>query len=192
MRRQDQFPAQPSDLGRTLAIMRRDIAERAAGLVPRLRRAAGTTAATLGTSWSWYDRSGSEVLAEDATAWGLRRPWLPIPMTSPVTFVNTSWSTVFRGTWQVQHPVILAEFSLTAPGATTCQARLMLDTGGTPVQLGSTLTASAADAAASFTVDPTAHGLAFGQSGSLLLQVQRTAGTGTCTVWNKGLWARQS
>jgi hypothetical protein len=68
----------------------------------------------------------------------------------------------------------------------------MLEVDGVQTQLGSTLTASAADATASFTADPVAHGLAFGQAGVLLLQVQRTAGAGTCTVWVQGLWGRQS
>ncbi|MFD5509032.1 hypothetical protein ACFWIB_14815 [Streptomyces sp. NPDC127051] len=193
MRRQDQFPGQLSDVGRTLAKVRRELAERAANLVPRLRRTDGTTAATLGTTWAWHDRSGNEIASEDTDAWGLGRPWLPIPMAPGLTFTNGSWSTVYRGTWQAQNPVVFAEFSLSAPATTTCQARLLIETDdGVQVQLGSTLTASAADAAASFTADPIAHGLSFGQAASLLLQVQRTAGAGTCTVWSKGLWGRQS
>jgi hypothetical protein len=150
------------------------------------------TASAAPQSVTVYDTAGNAVLKDDTTAWGLARPWIPVPVSSALTFTSASWTTLYRGTWQVQHPVVFAEFSLTAPASTTCQARLMLDTGGTPVQLGPTLTASATDAVASFTVDPVAHGLTFGQAGTLLLQVQRTAGTGTCTVWNKGLWARQS
>ena len=192
MRRQDQFPGQLSDVGRTLARVRRELAERAANLVPRLRRTDGTTAATLGDTWAWHDRSGNELVAEDADTWGLGRPWLPIPMAPGLTFTHASWTTAYRGTWQAQNPALLAEFSLSAPATTTCQARLMLEVGGVQVQLGSTLTASAADATASFTVDPVTHGLAFGQAPSLLLQVQRTAGAGTCTVWIQGLWGTQS
>ena len=192
MRRQDQFPGQLSDVGRTLAKVRRELAERAANLVPRLRRTDGTTAATLGSTWAWHDRSGNEIFSEDADAWGLGRPWLPIPMTPSLSFTNGSWSTVYRGTWQAQNPVIFSEFSLSAPATTTCQARLLIEIDGVQTQLGSTLTASAADASASFTADPIAHGLSFGQVGSLLLQVQRTAGAGTCTVWVQGLWGSQS
>ena len=192
MRRQDQFPGQLSDVGRTLARVRRELDERAANLVRRLRRSDGTTAATLGSTWAWHDRSGNEIIAEDADTWGLGRPWLPIPMMPGLTFTNASWTTVYRGTWQAQNPAIFAEFSLSAPATTTCQARLMLEMSGVQTQLGSTLTASAADATASFTVTPVTHALSFGQACSLLLQVQRTAGAGTCTVWVQGLWGSQS
>ncbi|MEW1803193.1 hypothetical protein ACIGO7_35255 [Streptomyces virginiae] len=193
MRRQDQFPGQLSDVGRTLAAVRRELRERAANFVPRLRRSDNTTAATLGTTWAWHDRSGNEVVAEDADAWGLGRPWLPIPMTPALTFTATSWTTMYRGTWQVQNPVILAEYSVAAPASTVAQARLVLDVGGTITQLGSTTTATAGtEVSASFTVDPIGHGLAHGNAGSLYIQVQRTSGTGTCTVSNWGLWSRSS
>lgn len=192
MRRQDQFPGQLNDVGRTLAAVRREMTDRAANLVRGLRRSDNTTAATLGSTWAWHDRSGNEILSEDADAWGLGRPWLPIPMTPGTAFTHASWTNVYRGTWQAQNPSILAEFSLSAPATTTCQARLLLEVDGVQTQLGSTLTASAADATASFTADPVAHGLAFGQVGVLLLQVQRTAGAGTCTIWVHGLWGSQS
>ncbi|MFE6868297.1 hypothetical protein ACFVFS_17245 [Kitasatospora sp. NPDC057692] len=165
--------------------------------VARLYRTNGTIALAVATTGpgqqtaTVYDAAGNPVLRDD-TVWGLARPWIPIPMAAAVTFTATSWTTVQRGTWHAHHPVVAAEYTLSAPASTTCQARLMLDTGGTPVQLGTTLTAVATDAAASFTADPAAHGLTYGQSGTLLLQVQRTVGTGTCTVWHKGLWARQS
>ncbi|MGW6703620.1 hypothetical protein ACWGDE_01820 [Streptomyces sp. NPDC054956] len=192
MRRQDQFPSQLSDVGRTLAGVRRELAERAANLMPRLRRSDGTTAATIGDTWAWHDRSGNTILSEDANTWGLGRPWLPIPMTPSISFTATSWTSVYRGTWHAQNPTIFAEYTLSAPSTTTCQARLMLEVGTVQVQLGSTLTASAAEVAASYTVDAVAHGLSFGQNGLLFLQVQRTAGAGTCTLWSHGLWGRQS
>ncbi|GAA1406293.1 hypothetical protein GCM10009639_54020 [Kitasatospora putterlickiae] len=138
-----------------------------------------------------YDGAGHPVLGDDRV-WGLARPWVPIPLASALTFTSAAWTTIHRGTWHAHHPVVAAEYSLSAPTTTTCQARLMLDTGGPLVQLGPTLIAVATDAVANFTADPAAHGLTYGQSGTLLLQVQRTAGTGTCTLWHKGLWARQS
>ncbi|MEU3665739.1 hypothetical protein [Streptomyces virginiae] len=193
MRRQDQFPGQLNDVGRTLAAVRREMTERAANLVRGLRRSDDTTAATLGSTWSWYDRSGNEIVSEDPDTFGLGRPWLPIPMSPALTFTAASWTTMYRGTWQVQNPIIFAEYSVAAPATTVAQARLVLDVGGTITQLGSTTTATAGtEVSASFTVDPIAHGLAHGDAGSLYIQVQRTSGAGTCTVSNWGLWSRSS
>ncbi|MEW2415281.1 hypothetical protein AB0953_16420 [Streptomyces sp. NPDC046866] len=173
--------------------MRRELAERAANLIPWLRRSDGTAAARLGSTWAWYDLAGSEILSEDTSTWGLRRPWLPIPMAATaLTFTAGTWTTMYRGTWQVQNPVIFAEYSVAAPASTVAQARLVLDVGGTVTQLGSTTTASGTEVAASFTVDPIEHGLAHGDAGSLYIQVQRTSGAGTCTVSCFGLWSRSS
>jgi hypothetical protein len=99
--RRDQLPGGPSGLARTVAQLQREVRERAAQLLPFLRRADSTVAASLGTSWSWYDQHGETVVAEDAVAGGgLALPYLPI-MFAPARFGD--WQTCTSGTFEDIH-----------------------------------------------------------------------------------------
>ncbi|MFB7671687.1 hypothetical protein ACFC26_09740 [Kitasatospora purpeofusca] len=100
MRRQDHFPPRPSDVGRTLSAVQRELRERAANLMPRLRRADGTTAATLGTSWAWLDGLGNPVVAEDSITGGLARPYLQLGF-APARY--TDWLATTSGVFEDIH-----------------------------------------------------------------------------------------
>ncbi|MFD7413539.1 hypothetical protein [Kitasatospora purpeofusca] len=137
------------------------------------------------------DKNGNTIFSDDIVTGGLGRPFLPIPLAAGVNFDYTAWTTTHVGQWSVQHPVLAASFSVFAPVGSTAQARLMINFSGSPVQLGSTITASGGNETfANLTLSPADHGRSFGQVASLLLQVQRTAGASPCTVWNQGFYGR--
>lgn len=141
---------------------------------------------------SIYDRHGEMVVADDVTNWGLAGPWIPIPMSAGVPFTWATWASTHVGLWRAQNPLLDAEYSVFAPSGSTAQARLMINIGGTLTQLGSTISASGGETFASYAVDPSTHGLTHNAWGSLVLQTQRTVGTGTCTAWVQGMYGRQS
>jgi hypothetical protein len=134
------------------------------------------------------DKNGNVVVSDDVVNGGLGRPYLPVPMQPGVDFTDATWRHTHVGWWHVQHPNLTTNFSVFAPGGTTAQARLVKNVAGAITQLGSTITATGGETFGNFTLTPADHGGAFGTWVYLMIQVQRTAGTGTCTSWNGGMY----
>jgi hypothetical protein len=139
--RRDQLPAGADGIGRAIADLQRQVRERAAQLIPLLRRADGTLAAQLSAAWSWLDKAGNTLVAEDTVAGaGLARPWVAY---SPPTDDNpanwprtaaTSWTTIARSRGITQHPKVKVRASMTTDSGTSGQVRLCVN--GTPVATG--------------------------------------------------------
>ncbi|MFD9603328.1 hypothetical protein [Streptomyces sp. NPDC059970] len=128
-------------------------------------------------AWTFYDRTGNTVLAEDtASGDGLARPWLPL--NPPVSTDSSTWprgtaanfaaiSSAWNTKWQPQ----LRVFGLTAVvGAATGEVRLAI--GGTP--WGPTVTAGA-----SIDYTGTLPDTPIGSLFQLEVQARRLTGTGS-------------
>lgn len=128
-------------IGRRLATLESKVRERAAQLTAYLRRADGSLAAQLSSAWSWLDKAGNQLVAEDAIAGsGLARPW--IAYTAPVddNYLNwprtgaASWTTIARSRGIVQHPKLKIRTSMATDGTAAGQIRLCVN--GSPIATG--------------------------------------------------------
>jgi hypothetical protein len=154
-----------------------------------LRREDGTQALSIyanpaiqGTdnqSWSWWDRSGNTVLAEDTPSGvGLALPYLPIGFaparyTDWLATTSATYEDVHRATIKKQQPMAYIVVGHTADASgTTGQIQLTINgvAYGTPTAVGFTL--------ASVTIGPFALPGNFNSQVELRVQAQRTAGTG--------------
>lgn len=163
-----------------------------------LRRDDGTLAIGVSGQGADYDdmvrvfsRDGHTIVMDDAWADGfLGRPWIPIPMTPGVSFTHTTWATTHSGIWWRQHAVLDVDLSVYAPASTTAEMRLMARINGALVQLGATFTATnnqerfSAWRVSSTDLAGTQHGTRI----PVIVQTQRTAGTGTCLAYVHGLY----
>ncbi|MEV7599855.1 hypothetical protein AB0O91_20975 [Kitasatospora sp. NPDC089797] len=139
--RRDQLPTTAADFGRAVDQIRREARERAAQLLSLLRRADGTIAARVTATWSWLDRAGNTLIAEDPVAGsGLARPWVAY---SPPTDDNSanwprtaasSWTTIARSRGITQHPKVRIRAAVVTDSGTAGQIRLCVN--GTPVATG--------------------------------------------------------
>ncbi|MFI6055497.1 hypothetical protein ACIBCO_36105 [Streptomyces violascens] len=139
-----------------------------------------------------YPRGGypsTPIVMDDAHADGyLGRPWVPIPLAPSATVTAADWTTTHAGTVWTQHAMLVAYWSIYAPSGTTAEARLVVNRGGSLTQLGDTVTASGKEIFTAQRIAPRTHGLAHGDTGVLLIQARRTAGTGTAISWCQGMW----
>ncbi|MFJ2717399.1 hypothetical protein [Streptomyces sp. NPDC087437] len=137
-----------------------------------------------------FNRAGTPIVMDDAFADGyLGRPWVPIPMQSGVNFTATSWQSTHTGRMLTQHAVLDIGISVWAPSGNTAQARVALVSNGNTVPVTSVLASSnGVEAFGNYRLSPSQHGMAWGDVCTILIQGQRTAGTGTCTMWCQGIW----
>jgi len=183
--RRDLLPGAPSDLGRTIDRLRRSASERAAQLLPVLRRSDTTVALSLGSGWSLLDRAGHTIVAEDVIAGsGLALPYLPIPF-APARY--TDWLATTSGTFEDIHRATiykLQPYGYVSIGHTT-------DVSGTTGEVQVTVAGLAVGSptAVTFsqsavTVGPFAIPGGFKQQVEIRVQARRTGGTGNvrCTV----------
>ncbi|WP_399088040.1 hypothetical protein ACGH2B_12540 [Streptomyces sp. BBFR2] len=134
---------------------------------------------------SWPD----PIVMDDGYADGyLGRPWVPIPLAPGAAVTVSDWTTTHAGSIWTQHAVLAAQWSLYAPAGTTAEARLMLNRGGTLVQLGDAITAKGKEVFASQRFTPGVHGLSRGDTAGLIIQARRTVGTGAAVAWCQGMW----
>jgi hypothetical protein len=187
--RRDQLPAGIDGMGRAIADLQRQVRERAAQLIPLLRRADGTLAAQLAAAWSWLDKAGNTLVAEDTIAGaGLARPWVAY---SPPTDDNSanwprtsasSWTTIARSRGITQHPKIKVRAALSADSGTAGQLRLCVNS--VPVITG----AVGAELNATAALPSFAHMAEV----EFTLQAQVTSGTGNVYGTTRYLYGVQS
>lgn len=78
-----------------------------------------------------FDRRGNIVVADDATRWGLARPYVAYPLPAPVDSAlwestgSLTWTTLYEGPGLVQHPRLLCRAA--AEGDTGAELRLLVD-----------------------------------------------------------------
>ncbi|MFJ1650113.1 hypothetical protein ACIOC2_01595 [Streptomyces sp. NPDC088337] len=137
-----------------------------------------------------FNRAGIPVVMDDAYADGyLGRPWVPIPMQSGVNLTATSWQTTHTGRWWAQHAVLDIGISVWAPAGSTAQARVAIVANGVTTPVTPVISSSGGNETfGNYRLTPSQHGMAWGDGGTILIQGQRTAGTGTCTMWCQGIW----
>ncbi|MFJ3793908.1 hypothetical protein [Kitasatospora sp. NPDC090091] len=181
--RRDQLPGGLADIGRTIDRLRRSTGERAAQLLPYLRRTDTSVALSLGTAWQLYDKAGHPVVAEDAIAGqGLALPYLSM-LWAPARY--TDWLATTSGTFEDIHRATiykLQPYASVSIGHTT-------DVSGTTGELQVTVAGrvigsptAVAFSQAAVTIGPFALTGDFKQQIELRVQARRTAGTGNVRV----------
>ncbi|MFJ8474191.1 hypothetical protein [Kitasatospora sp. NPDC094011] len=187
--RRDQLPPSAADFGRAIDQIRREARERAAQLLSLLRRTDGTVAARLSATWSWLDRAGNTLLAEDAAAGsGLARPWItysPPTDDTPANWPRTSagsWATIARSRGITQHPRIMVYAAISTDGTAAGQLRLCVN--GQPVTTGTI--------GANLNATATLPTFLYGADVEFTLQAQVTSGTGSVYGTTRYLYGVQS
>ncbi|MEU9400533.1 hypothetical protein [Streptomyces sp. NPDC048242] len=137
-----------------------------------------------------FNRQGTAIVMDDGYADGyLGRPWIPVPMHPGIGFTATTWQTTHVGRLFVQHAVLDVGFSVFAPSGSTAQARVCLNVNGVVTPITPVVSSSGGtEAFGYYRLTPSQHGREWGEAVSILLQGQRTVGTGTCTMWCQGIW----
>lgn len=139
-----------------------------------------------------YDAYGHELWSDDIENWGMSRPYISVPMAAGKDFSSTSWTTTHIGRWFVQHPRLWAEFSVYA-GSGSVEAALFINSASGFQQLGNSATSSnGTEGFASLELRPPDHGQEFGNAPSVFLRARRNSGSGSGTVWCRGIWGLQS
>lgn len=145
-------------------------------------------------SWSWTDRAGHGVLADDAfSSFGLASPYVPLvfgPAQTGDWLATTAgtFTALVRADFSQQHPTYWATFQAWADtSGTTGQVRVMLD----GVQIGSTVSISNSvvtlDTQGGAAASNVWHGARV-----LTVEARRTAGTGQIRLSVSGIEGRQS
>lgn len=180
----DRLPSSPQSMWQAIKDLQRQAAQRASRVLTALRRADQSIALDLSrATWAWLDRSGQQILAEDAVS-GLGLPYLPI-MFAPARYTDwlASTSGTFEDIWRatISRQQACAYLAI---GATTDASGT---TGEVQVTVNGQLAGSAIPVAftvAATTVGPVAlPGPLRGQV-EIRVQARRTAGTGAvrCAV----------
>ena len=145
-------------------------------------------------SWSWTDRGGHGVLADDAfSSFGLASPYVPLvhgPARIADWYSSTSatFEAIVRADFSQQHPTYWATFQCWASTAgTTGEVRVMLD----GVQLGSTVPVVNGSVTLTTEGGP-ATGNTWHGSRVLTIEARRTAGTGNILLSVSGIEGQQS
>lgn len=177
--RRDQLPPSPSDLWRAVKRLERIVAERASQLAGVLRRTDGSLALSVGSGWTWWDSSGTAVLADDTfSGTGLALPYLAMA-SAPARYGDWPSSTsgtfedVHRITAYKQQPYAYVAVGHTADAAATT-GEVQVTVNGTLV--GSVISVSFSQAAV--TVGPFFLPGAIRDQVEIRVQARRTGGAG--------------
>ncbi|MFF9123152.1 hypothetical protein ACF09J_07620 [Streptomyces sp. NPDC014889] len=137
-----------------------------------------------------YNRQGTPIIMDDAYADGyLGRPWVPIPMQSGVNFTGTTWQPTHLGRMWAQHAVLHIGISVWAPSGSTAQARVAIAANNNTTPVTPVISSTGGNETfGEYRLTPSQHGMAWGDVCTIIIQGQRTAGTGTCTMWCQGIW----
>ncbi|MEV7212075.1 hypothetical protein AB0O31_03125 [Kitasatospora cineracea] len=143
-----------------------------------------------------FNRSGTPVVMDDAYADNfLGRPWVPVPLTPGVNIATGVWTVTHAGLLLVQHCVLSYKVSVFAPAGSTIAAQILLQGPAGDVQIGPTMTVTGGTGGTetAFTGRvPIGTDHQHGEEWNVRVQAQRTAGTGTGTVWLYGIWSRNT
>ncbi|NUP23597.1 MAG: hypothetical protein HOZ81_47585 [Streptomyces sp.] len=141
-------------------------------------------------AWTWYDRSGTVVLAEDAgSGTGLARPW--IPMTAPTPGDTALWGkttaaafTTIATSYNVKWQPRMRVFAHTAAIGTA--------TGEIQFAINGTAWSTTASAGSSLDYTGTLDGIEIGDQFTLDVQARRLTGTGSIAAQVRMIYGRQT
>lgn len=133
-----------------------------------------------------FNREGRPIIMDDYYADSyLGKPYVPVPMVSPMDFTSDTETALHSGYLLVQHKVLYVNGQITGPSGTSARMRLTVDGD----EYGSwTLTSTATALEISERLPLAASDHPYGSGAVVVLWGQRTGGTGSVRLRVRGVW----